>query len=68
MCYNGVMKRDAVLNVRIPADLKEALVRAAEEDHGRTMSGMLVRILDEWLGSAGYLKKSARPSRKNKKE
>ena len=50
-----VMRRDAVLNARIPSELKRALKRAAADDHGRSVSGMLARILDEWLQEHGYL-------------
>jgi hypothetical protein len=49
------MERDAVLNLRVPADVKEALRRAAEADHGRSISGMAVRVFREWLGAHGYL-------------
>jgi hypothetical protein len=49
------MERDAVLNLRVPGDVKEALRRAAEADHGRSASGMAVRIFREWLASHGYL-------------
>jgi hypothetical protein len=51
------MERDAVLNVRLPADMKEALRVAAEDDHGRSMSGMVTRIVGEWLTATGYLRK-----------
>lgn len=50
------------MNIRLPAALKKALREAALDDHGRTMSGMLVRILEEWLEAHGYLK--ARPRKK----
>lgn len=53
-------RRDAVLNVRIPRDLKEALRCAAGDDHGRSVSGMLVRILDEWLAEHGYVSKKVK--------
>lgn len=45
-----------MLNVRVPADLKQALREAAEDDHGRSLSSMVVRVLREWLGSQGYLR------------
>jgi len=44
-----------MLNVRIPGDVKEAVRRAAEDDHGRSLSGMVVRILREWCAEHGYL-------------
>ncbi len=50
------MKRDAVLNIRLPADVKAAVQRAGDDDHGRSISGMVVRILQEWLTERGYLK------------
>jgi hypothetical protein len=50
------MERDSMLNVRIPGDLKAAVKRAADDDHGRSVSGMVVRILSEWCATNGYLK------------
>lgn len=60
------MKRDAVLNIRLPDDVKEAVRRAGEDDHGRSVSGMVVRILTEWCVKKGYLQaepRSGGPSR-----
>ena len=57
---NESMERDAALNVRLPAEVKTALRRAAEDDHGRSLSGMVVRICQEWLAEAGYLKSPTR--------
>jgi hypothetical protein len=54
---NTVMKRDAMLNIRLPADMKAALRKAGDDDHGRSISGMVIRILDEWLTKHDYLKK-----------
>ena len=56
------MKRDSVLNVRMPSDLKEALRRAGEDDHGRSVSGMVVRVLREWCVEHGYLKAEGSPA------
>jgi len=56
------MRRDAVLNIRLPADVKEAVRKAGEDDHGRSLSGMVVRILTEWCTEKGYL--PAEPQRK----
>ena len=53
---NGNVKRDAVLNMRLPVEIKRALQRAADDDHGRSMSGMAGRALREWLEEHGYLK------------
>ena len=61
LCYNHVMERDAVLNVRIPKDVKEAVRRAGEADDGRSISGMAVKILRLWCIGAGYLKPTAEP-------
>ena len=49
-----------MLNVRVPAALKQSLRKAAEDDHGRSMSGMVTRILGEWFEAHGY---KVRPSR-----
>ncbi len=46
---NDQVDRDATLVVRLPAELKEALRKAAEADHGRSLSGLAVRALSEWL-------------------
>ena len=48
------MKRDEVLNIRVPSEVKEALRKAAEADD-RSLSTMAVRILREWLESHGFL-------------
>ncbi len=45
-----------MLAVRIPAEIKEAVRRAGDDDHGRSLSGMVVRILEEWVIERGYLK------------
>jgi len=44
-----------MLVVRLPAEVKEAVRRAGEDDHGRSLSGMVVRILREWCVENGYL-------------
>jgi hypothetical protein len=62
---NSVMKRDAVLNIRLPRDVKAALQIAAEEDHGRSLSGMVVRVVSEWLEANGY--SGGRTTRSQKK-
>lgn len=49
------MRRDAMLNIRLPLEVKNALHRAAEADHGRSASSMAVRIFREWLSSRGFL-------------
>jgi hypothetical protein len=47
------MHKDDVLNFRVPADLKAALRKAAEQDE-RSMSVMAARILREWLTEKGF--------------
>jgi len=47
------MTKDDVLNFRVPADLKAALRKAAEQDE-RSMSVMAARILREWLIEKGF--------------
>jgi hypothetical protein len=60
MCYNpDLMKSDAVLNLRVPAQVKEALANAGRHDM-RSMSGMAVRALAEWLADHGYLERDER--------
>ena len=53
------------MNIRLPARIKEAARRAAEED-GRSLSGMATRMMREWLTEHGYLE--AREERSAKKE
>ena len=55
LCYNVLMTRDGVLNVRLPEDVKRALRKAADADYGRSMSAMAVKILSEWLTAHDYL-------------
>jgi hypothetical protein len=62
----NVMNRDDMLNVRIPAEIKAAVTRAADEDHGRSMSGMVVRILTEWLTERGHLPAPGKRTKKGK--
>ena len=59
------MTRDSVMNIRLPARIKEAARRAAQED-GRSLSGMATRMMREWLTEHGYLE--AREERSAKKE
>jgi hypothetical protein len=44
------MNKDEALNLRVPADVKAALKRAAEADD-RSVSSMVLRILREWLAA-----------------
>jgi len=47
------MNKNDVLNFRVPADLKAALRKAAQQDE-RSMSVMAARILREWLSAKGF--------------
>jgi hypothetical protein len=61
------MDRDDTLIVRLPSAVKEAVRKAAEADHGRSMSGMVVRILSEWLTTNGHhLHVESRPKKGRK--
>ena len=61
------MSKDDVLNFRVPADLKAALRKAAEQDE-RSMSMMAVRILREWLTAEGhYQSEDTTPTRTSRK-
>jgi hypothetical protein len=62
------MNRDDVLNLRVPADLKAALRKAADQDE-RSMSTMAARILREWLTEhrfMGVKEASPKPRRAGK--
>ena len=45
-----------MLVLRLPIEVKEALRAAGEADSGRSMSGMAVKIMSEWLGERDFLK------------
>lgn len=60
------MDRDETLIVRLPSAIKEGVRKAAEADHGRSMSGMVVRILSEWLTKNGHLRAES-PKKKGKR-
>jgi predicted HicB family RNase H-like nuclease len=49
--------RDAVLNVRVPEAVKEALGRVADEQQ-RSVSSLTVIALTDWLTERGHLKPS----------
>ena len=57
------MERDDVLNVRIPANLKAGLRRAAADDL-RTMSSMVEVILTQWLTAKGYVSAKRAPKKR----
>jgi hypothetical protein len=50
-------------SVRLDADLKEALARAAADD-GRSVSSLMERILRAWLMERSYLPRAAAKARK----
>ena len=56
------------MNVRLPLEMKRALVKAAQDDFGRSSSGMVVRILREWLVANEYLAAEPARSKRTKKE
>jgi hypothetical protein len=57
------VERDVVLNIRLPSKTKKALRMAAIDDD-RTMSGMVAKVLKDWLATQGYLGRVASPSKK----
>ena len=48
------MRSDAILNLRIPTEIKAALQRAAEANL-RSMSGMANWAMSEWLTEHGFM-------------
>jgi hypothetical protein len=50
------MVKEAAISIRIPADLKAALERAARDDH-RSLTSLASKMLAEAMVAAGYLKK-----------
>jgi hypothetical protein len=63
LCYKLSVKSDAVLNLRVPASVKEALAKAAEANL-RTLSSMSVWAMAEWLSEHGYLDRDSVPQKK----
>ena len=61
------MVRDEILNMRLPADVKNALKRAAEDDFGRSLSAMGVKLITEALTAQGYLPKNQPPAQASAK-
>ncbi len=57
------MALDAMLVVRFPQEVKDALQHAAEEDD-RSMSSMCLIIIREGLQARGYLEKSGQSVRR----
>jgi hypothetical protein len=50
------------MNLRVPVDVKEAVLRAADDDV-RTMSSMAVKIMREWLTQRSYLPATGRATK-----
>jgi len=61
------MTLDAMLVVRFPQDVKDALQRAAEDD-SRSMSSMCLIIIRKGLQERGYLEKPKKPARSEKRK
>jgi hypothetical protein len=47
--------RELMLGFRVAADMKKALEKAALDDN-RSVSGLVITILEQWLKARGYLK------------
>jgi uncharacterized protein (DUF1778 family) len=62
--YTSSMKRDDVLNLRVPGDLKAALRKAAAQDE-RSMSILATRVLRQWL-SANHFFEAEEPRSKRR--
>jgi len=54
------MTKTKSLGVRVEPEIKEALERAAKDDH-RSMASLIEKILAEAMRKGGYLKDSKRP-------
>jgi hypothetical protein len=63
--YTSLMERDSVLIMRFPAEVKAALRRAAEEDH-RSMSGLVLKLVSDYLIDGGYLPAPPRRGQKDR--
>lgn len=58
LCYKLSVKSDAVLNLRLPVAVKEALAKAADANM-RTLSSMAAWAMSEWLTEHGFLDRDA---------
>jgi len=54
------MSRDAPIGVRLTAEEREALERAADAD-GRKMSALGRKVITDWLRDRGWLKDGQTP-------
>jgi hypothetical protein len=57
------MPKAAAISVRIDAQLKRAIERAAKEDH-RTVTSLIEKILTQWISEHGPPEEPARTSRR----
>jgi hypothetical protein len=48
------MPKTTPLGVRLEQDVRDALTKAASDD-GRSVSGLIGKILSDWLKEKGYL-------------
>jgi hypothetical protein len=51
------MVKTGALGIRVEAAIKDALEKAAADDH-RSVSSLIERVLAEWLTERGYLRKA----------
>ena len=63
--YKRIMgeEKDTMLNVRVPKAVKDAAQKAADDDQ-RSVSGLVLKVLNDWLTERGYLKPSTAPRKK----
>ena len=50
------MKRDTLMAFRLPAEIREAIRRAAANEQ-RSGSNLVLRVVTEWLEERGYIPK-----------
>lgn len=49
------MAKDKALGLRIEEKLKDAMARAAKDDH-RSLASLIEKVMSDWLKEKGYLK------------
>lgn len=49
------MAKDKALGLRIEEKLKDAMERAAKDDH-RSLASLIEKVMSDWLKEKGYLK------------
>ncbi len=58
---------DASLTIRLPADLKDAILRVAEDTH-RSAGKLITMVMSEYLEGLGeYTPKRTRPARRTRR-